>query len=60
VHWTSDPNILWDGNEMENDKPCNDGTYFYTCTVNEVCLAGVQPRKLKGFITLMRNKGQSK
>ena len=60
VHWTSDPNILWDGNEMENDKPCNDGTYFYTCTVNEVCLDGVQPRKLKGFITLMRNKGQSK
>jgi gliding motility-associated-like protein len=60
VHWTSDPNILWDGNEMENDKPCNDGTYFYTCTVNEVCLDGVQPRKLKGFITLMRNKGESK
>tara|TARA_B100000809_G_scaffold129856_1_gene127773 strand:+ start:369 stop:3014 length:2646 start_codon:yes stop_codon:yes gene_type:complete len=58
VYWTSDPNILWDGNEMENDKPCSDGTYFYTCTVNEVCLDGIQSRKLKGFITLMRNKGE--
>lgn len=56
VYWTSDPNIMWDGNEMENDNPCNDGTYFYTCTVNEVCLNGTQPRELKGFITLMRNK----
>jgi gliding motility-associated-like protein len=60
VYWTSDPNILWDGTEIENNKQCVDGTYFYVCTVNEICLDGVQPRKLKGFITLMRNKGETK
>ena len=58
VYWTSDPDIMWDGTEMENNKPCVDGTYFYTCTVNEICLDGTQPRKLKGFITLMSTKGE--
>jgi gliding motility-associated-like protein len=55
VYWTSDPNILWNGTEFENNKPCVDGTYFYICTVNETCLEGVKPRIIKGFITLLRN-----
>ncbi len=56
VYWTSDPNILWDGTEQDSEKPCVDGTYFYTCTVNEECLEGTNPRKIKGFITLLRTK----
>lgn len=54
VYWTSDPEILWDGTEMDSSKPSADGTYYYVCTVNEICLAGVKPRTLKGFITLLR------
>ena len=58
VYWTSDPDILWDGTEQESEKPCSDGTYFYTCTVNEQCLEGTNPRKIKGFITLLKTKGE--
>ena len=60
VYQTTDPEILWDGTNQENKKQCSDGTYFYVCTVNEICLDGVKPRALKGFITLIRNKDASK
>ena len=60
VYWTADPNILWEGINQENNKECADGTYYYVCTVNEVCLIGTEPRVIKGFITLLRNKGGSK
>jgi len=56
VYETTDPDILWDGNSFESKQPCGDGTYFYVCTVNEHCLAGITPRILKGYITLIRNK----
>jgi gliding motility-associated-like protein len=57
---TTDPDILWDGVNSSNSKECNDGTYYYVCTINERCLEGVKPRVLKGFITLIRNKGGTK
>ena len=60
VYQTTDPDILWDGANQENQKLCADGTYYYVCTVNEVCLDGIEPRVIKGFITLIRNKGASK
>jgi gliding motility-associated-like protein len=56
VYETTDPDILWDGTNFESNQPCADGTYYYICTVNEKCLAGVTPRIIKGFITLLRNK----
>ena len=57
---TTDPDILWDGTIQENGKACVDGTYFYVCTVNEYCLNGIQPRVIKGFVSLINNKGSSK
>ncbi|PCJ27647.1 MAG: hypothetical protein COA97_03245 [Flavobacteriales bacterium] len=60
VYWTADPAILWDGLNQENKKQCSDGTYFYVCVVNEVCLGGIEPRTIKGFITLLRGKGEAK
>ncbi len=60
VFETTDPDILWDGTIQENGKNCTDGTYFYVCTIHEYCLNGVQPRVLKGFISLINNKGSSK
>lgn len=56
VYETTDPDILWDGNNFESKQACTDGTYYYVCTVNEQCLNGVTPRIIKGFITLLRNK----
>ena len=60
VYQTSNPDILWEGINQENNKECSDGTYFYVCVVNEVCLGGTEARTLKGFITLIKNKGASK
>lgn len=60
VYETTNPDILWNGTIQENGKPCVDGTYFYVCTVYEHCLSGTQPRVIKGFISLINNKGTSK
>lgn len=60
VYQTTNPDVLWDGTNQENGKPCVDGTYFYVCTVNEYCLNGLQPRILKGYVSLINNKGSSK
>lgn len=60
VYQTENPDILWKGLNQDNDKECPDGTYFYTCTVNQSCLEGTEKRVIKGFITLIRNKGASK
>lgn len=60
VYQTTNPDILWDGINQETDKLCSDGTYYYLCTVNEYCLGGIQPRVIKGYISLIRNKGSSK
>ena len=60
VFQTTNPDILWDGTNQESSKQCVDGTYYYVCTVNEYCLNGIQPRVIKGFISLISNKGGSK
>ena len=56
VFQTSDPDIMWDGTNQDNQSPCVDGTYYYVCNINEVCLDGSKPRVIKGFVTLIRNK----
>ncbi len=50
---TTDPNINWDGKNMDTGKLCVDGTYFYTCTVNQIRVNGIVPRELKGFIQII-------
>lgn len=50
---TTDPNINWDGTNMETKKQCSDGTYFYTCIVNQIRVNGIVPKELKGFIQLI-------
>ena len=56
VFQTSNPDIMWDGTNQENSAACADGTYYYVCTINEICLDGSKPRVIKGFVTLIRNK----
>jgi hypothetical protein len=49
---TTDPAINWDGHDKNSGKLCTDGVYYYTCTVNEIRLSGIVPRKLSGFFHL--------
>jgi len=53
---TNNPDVLWDGTNSSTKQSCNDGTYYYVCTINEECLSGTTPRREKGFITLFKNK----
>ena len=52
---TTDPNINWDGNNIFTGSPCPSSVYFYVCIVNEIRLAGIRTKELKGHITLLRN-----
>ena len=52
---TTDPDIFWNGVNKATDKPCSEGVYYYTCTVNEIRLSGIETRVLKGFFHLFRN-----
>jgi gliding motility-associated-like protein len=49
---TTNPDILWKGTVANGDKPCSSGVYYYVCTVNEITLNGIVPRKLAGTVTL--------
>ncbi|HLG04170.1 MAG TPA: gliding motility-associated C-terminal domain-containing protein [Bacteroidia bacterium] len=52
VFQTTDPDIRWNGRDMNSGKLCTDGVYYYACTVNEILLEGIVPRELKGFVHL--------
>jgi gliding motility-associated-like protein len=54
VYETEDPDINWDGRNMNNNTLCSQGTYFYVCEVNEITLQGIRKRSLQGSITLIR------
>jgi len=57
---SNNPDINWNGVNQKTKQPCNDGTYYYVCTVYEIFLDRIKPRVLKGFITLINNKGAAK
>ncbi len=51
---TTDPYFKWDGIIKMTNQRCTDGTYFYTCTVNEIRIKGIVPKKIKGFFQVFR------
>lgn len=53
---TDDPDINWDGRNMENHKKVSDGVYYYICDVYEYRLTGLEPRTLIGFIHIFTKK----
>ena len=55
VFKAKDPNINWDGNNM-NGKELPSGTYYYTCKVFEQRVTGTvtAPEILRGYIDLIR------
>lgn len=50
VYHTEDPYFKWDGTVVQTKMLCSEGTYFYTCTVNEMRVKPTKPRLLKGYI----------
>lgn len=61
VYETSDPEIRWDGTDINNGKPLKEGVYYYVCTLYEIRVHGLQKNAnvLSGFIHLIRGNGQS-
>ncbi|NNE29591.1 MAG: gliding motility-associated C-terminal domain-containing protein [Saprospiraceae bacterium] len=57
VFQTTDPNINWDGTNL-NGKELAEGTYYYSCRVFEQRVSGVSesPEILSGFIELIRGR----
>lgn len=49
LYETNNPYFKWDGKVKQTGLRVSDGTYFYTCVVNEIRLKGIIPRKLKGY-----------
>ncbi len=54
VFQTNDPEINWDGKNMNNNNDCSEGVYFYVCDVYEIRLEGLSKRTLTGSVTLLR------
>jgi len=56
VFETTEPEIKWDGTDMNDNRPLESGVYFYVCTVNEIRLVGIVPRVLKGYVHILKQK----
>lgn len=56
VYQTDNPDILWDGKDMDTKKRVTDGVYYYICDVYERRLTGVEPRAITGFIHVITTK----
>jgi len=56
VFSTTDPMLNWDGKDGKTGKDVSEGVYYYTCTVYEITVSGVQPfpEIKKGYIHLYR------
>ncbi|HMQ49274.1 MAG TPA: gliding motility-associated C-terminal domain-containing protein [Saprospiraceae bacterium] len=55
VYTTKDPNINWDGRDLQG-KEVPEGTYYYTCRYYERRVSGITPSAeiLSGYIQLVR------
>jgi gliding motility-associated-like protein len=53
VFETTNPDITWNGTNMENGEVLSEGVYYYTCLVNTIRLIGTDPVELNGFVHLM-------
>lgn len=56
VFESQDPDINWDGTDMQTGKALSDGVYYYLCDVYEKRLSGVEVRHINGFVHIIANK----
>jgi len=55
VFETTDPDLKWDGTDLNSGEKLSDGTYYYVILVNTIRLQGIVTEALKGHLRL--NKG---
>jgi len=60
VFETEDPDINWNGEDINGGKVVSDGVYYYICDVFEYRLTGIIPRNLSGFIHIYQNTQKQK
>lgn len=60
VFKTEDPDINWDGKDLQTGKPVSDGVYYYVCDVYENRLSGLEVRNIAGLIRIFANDGNTK
>lgn len=53
VFQTDNPDIKWDGKDVDSKKLVTPGIYYYICDVYERRLTGIEPRNLTGFIQVL-------
>lgn len=51
---TNNPMIGWNGTDQTTGKVVEEGSYYYTCIVNERYLSGIKARTLTGYIQVIR------
>lgn len=59
VFESTDPEILWNGENIQEGGVVTDGTYFYVCRVFTKRLTGLEPIDLSGYITIFAEKGNT-
>ena len=59
VFSSTNPDILWDGNDTTSGNKLPDGVYFYVCQVEEIRLDNNVIRTLKGTITLFGSNSKN-
>lgn len=59
VFETTDPNILWDGTNKTTGELVSASTYFYTCKVFTIRLAGIVPINLAGTVQVFSENVRS-
>jgi gliding motility-associated-like protein len=59
VYETEDPEIRWNGTDINNGKAVPEGVYYYVCEVYEIRVEGLRKNSniLSGFIHLIRGNG---
>ncbi|MEA2041945.1 MAG: gliding motility-associated C-terminal domain-containing protein, partial [Bacteroidota bacterium] len=60
VFESENPDINWDGTNMNTNTAVTDGVYYYICDVYEKRLTGIEVRNINGFIHIFANKSKSK
>lgn len=60
VYETTNPKLGWDGKDNKSKLECDDGVFYYVCTVNEIRLKGITPRTIKGFIEKISSSKSTK
>jgi gliding motility-associated-like protein len=56
VFQTENPDINWDGTDMNSGKALADGVYYYLCDVYEKRLSGIEVRNISGFVHIFANE----